>query len=258
MYCYVYDHFLADRKFETELSRIEARLFELGIQGRIERLTLLKSFPEIVKDGVKKGCTTLVVVGNDETVSRAVSFLSQEKVTLGLIPLGEPNRIATLLGIPQGVAACDVLSKRIIERLDLGRAGSVNFLTSLDFPAKDSIEIECNDQYSVRPEVVSEIRIINVAADSESSNPQDGVLEAVVSPVGGGRFFQSFFSHSASRPSVFPIHRALIRSRTESIAALADGQTVVKTPFSVEVLPRHLKVIVGKRRRIASQSVTST
>lgn len=254
MYSYIYDAFLADRKYESELIKIEARLLELGLQGRIERLTILKNLGEIISDAVKRGCKTLVVAGNDQTVSRVVSLIGDAPVTLGIIPLGEPNRIAGLLGIPTGFAACDVISRRIIERVDLGRAGSAYFLSSLDVSANVPLELFCDGQYTVHPQGANTVRVVNVGfAGSFSTNPQDGVLEAVVEPRGRGGFFQAVFGRRTGQPSVFPIRTVRIRSREESVPALADGQTVVKTPVTVDVAPKRLKIIVGKSRRLATR-----
>lgn len=256
MYSYIYDSFLTDKKHETELMKIEARLLELGLQGRIERLTILKNLAEVIRDAVKKGCKTLVVVGNDQTVSHVVSLIGEIDLTLGIIPMGAPNRIAELFGIPAGLPACDVLSRRIVERLDLGRAGNTFFLSSLEVPTHVPIELDCDGQYTVRLKGANAIRVVNVgpAASGAFADPRDGILDTVIEPKETGGFFRAMFPRSARLPSRFPIRSVRIRSREESVAAVADGQTVVKTPVTVEVVPRRLKVVVGKSRKLATES----
>ena len=42
MYYYVYDTYLSDKKYEKILDKVKTRLLDLEIQGKHERLTLLK------------------------------------------------------------------------------------------------------------------------------------------------------------------------------------------------------------------------
>ena len=47
MYFYFYDTFVSDKKNEQLLGKIENRLIELGINGRTEKLTVLKNMKEL-------------------------------------------------------------------------------------------------------------------------------------------------------------------------------------------------------------------
>jgi len=95
MYYYIYDNYLTDKKYEKELDKIKTRLLDLEIQGKHEKLTLLKSIDELVKDEIKRGATTVVAVGNDKTFLKLVDVIAQSGVTLGLIPVGkEDNNLA--------------------------------------------------------------------------------------------------------------------------------------------------------------------
>ncbi|EKD32917.1 MAG: hypothetical protein ACD_76C00116G0003, partial [uncultured bacterium] len=48
MYYYVYDDFVQDKRFEKDLQKIENRLTDLGISGKIARLALFKHADELV------------------------------------------------------------------------------------------------------------------------------------------------------------------------------------------------------------------
>jgi diacylglycerol kinase family enzyme len=78
-------------------------------------------------------------------------------------------------------------------------------------------------------------------------NPGDGLLEAVVVSEKSG---WNFFKKSFKKDSVFPIKKAKIKCETECVPLLLDGQTVVKTPALVEIVPKRLNIIVGKDRKI--------
>ncbi|MFH1367041.1 MAG: diacylglycerol kinase family protein [Patescibacteria group bacterium] len=250
MYHYIYDSFLSDKRYENEISQIEARILALGINGRVDKLTILKNLKEIVEDGIKKGAETLVVMGDDMTLGKVISYVAPfRKIILGYIPLGQKQSIARLLGIPNGVAACDVLSKRMIKKFDLGKANEKYFLFSLEV-TKNNVVIECDDHYNFKTVTPSSLlRICNLGRLEEGAffNPGDGLLEAVVVNQNSG---WNIFKKSYKKDSVFTIKKAKIKCDTECVPLLLDGQTVVKTPASVEIVPKRLNIIVGKERKI--------
>lgn len=75
------------------------------------------------RKAVKAGCDVVVVVGGDGAVLRVAPALAKTKVSLGIVPAGTGNLLATNLGIPRDAPAAvrTILggSKRTI---DLGRA----------------------------------------------------------------------------------------------------------------------------------------
>jgi diacylglycerol kinase family enzyme len=256
MYYYIYDSFLSDKKYTPTLHRIEARLMDLGINGRTERLSLLKSLREIVEEAVQKGATTVVAVGNDETISKIISFLPNLSVTLGIIPVGQNNHIAQILGIPENEEACNTLSARITEKIDLGKANDFYFISSLQIPAQKEIVIDCGNYFISPLSDQGNINICNfdntltsrATGQAGPSNPKDGVLEAVFSetPKQSGLF--GIFKKEFSRDSVFPFKKMKIKCAKECLPVIADGQITIKTPVTVEVAPKKLRVIVGKNR----------
>ncbi|MFA6909003.1 MAG: diacylglycerol kinase family protein [Patescibacteria group bacterium] len=252
MYTYIYDSFVNEKKYQSLLFRIETRLLELGINGRVEKLSLLKSVKEIIADAITRKSETIVLVGNDETIAQAISFLSGIRVVLGIIPIGPHNSIADMLGVPQGAEACDILSRRIVEHIDLGKVNGRHFLSQLEIRDASHVTLDC-DGYNITsdgPDSVVQICNFGYAESSFDripSDPQDGVLEAVIrTPI--KRTLLNTFGHRSMRPSVFPFTKIHIRSKGENVAVIADGQTMLKTPITVEVAPKKLTMIVGKRR----------
>ena len=249
MYTYIYDSYLNDKKYQNALFRIESRLLELGINGRIEKLTILKSLKELVADAVDRKSETLVIVGNDETLTRAISFLPSHNTIVGMIPMGPKNEIAELLGIPQEVDACDTVSRRIIEHIDLGKANGQYFLSRLEIPDMTKVKLECNG-YSISMSHSGAAFICNMDLQKGPvrCNPQDGVLEAVIQPTEDHRSFTEVFKNKFSHSSVFPITSAFLRGFGENVPVLADGYTTLKTPVVIEIAPKQLQIIVGGRR----------
>lgn len=252
MYFYIYDSFLNHKKYESLIHRIEARLFDLGLSGHIEKLTILKSIKEVVNEALKRNAETIVAVGNDHTISKIISFLPNHSVVLGIIPIGKDNKIAHVLGIEEGERACDILSARVIEKIDLGKVNNSYFLSCLEIPSHQDLVMEC-ENYNIIPlthdNQISICNFGNIFQNKKQKiyNPKDGLLEAVISEDEGTGLF-NIFKQSYEKDSIFPIKKIKIKSVKESIPLMADGSTVVKTPVEVEVLPKKLKIIVGKNR----------
>lgn len=247
MYFYLVDDFVADRRYAGAVDQIEARLNELGIRGRFQRLTVLKNVRELVSEAFKRGAETIVAVGDDRTVSKMVTVVAEVGATFGLIPVGPQQAIARFLGIPDGVSACDILSRRIVESVDLGKANDRYFLLSLDAPVAQ-FQLTCDGQYRVTPQNARSLSIRNFGTPERPSNPRDGQLEAII---GGGirrGVFSGLFRRAPEDPSVLPFKRLTITSE-QPLALTLDGQTIVKTPATIEATPKRLKIVVGKERK---------
>jgi hypothetical protein len=175
-------------------------------------------------------------------------------VTFGYIPV-ENSTIAKMLGIPVAEKACDVLSARIIERIDIGKVNDQYFFSTLEVPEASNISLECNGgHFNISSISKSDhIQICNLSyapIDTERRknvcNPKDGYLEAVFTPKEKGAFGKDKLA--TKKQSVFPIRKMKIVS-DEIVSLVADGETIVKTPATVEVLSKKLSIIVGKERK---------
>ena len=149
MYCYLYDEYIQENKrYERELLKIENRLTDLGIAGKISRLALFRNAEEMIRDEIERGVETVVVLGNDETVRKVIDVVADCEVVLGIIPIGPGNELARMMGVPEGVAACDILSARRIETIDVGTVNGRRFVTGLSVPDFHA-ELTCEDRFRI-------------------------------------------------------------------------------------------------------------
>ncbi|MEK9152001.1 MAG: diacylglycerol kinase family protein, partial [Patescibacteria group bacterium] len=247
--------FLNERKYDRVLAAIETRLTDLGISGKIGRLTPFTNARGLIRDEEKRGVKTIVVVGNDETVAKVVDGLGDSKVTLGIIPVGVPAAIAVSLGIPEGEEACDVLSKRITQKIDLGRINGHFFISSVHIP-KGRLLIEGEGRYRISTLVeqceviVSNLMgggvVLDERAGACAGDPKDGFLDTVITPRCGN--FRGFFrSKLAAASSVIPLRKVNITS-DEPISVVTDGRAVMSDKLFIEIVPDRLRVITGKER----------
>src|SRR3989338_3664475 len=131
---YVYDDFLSDRRWERDLALLEAELARRGIEGRIARLAMFRNAKEIITELVQNGVKNVVLVGNDHTLQKMMWFLPDMHVTVGCLPLTDPAYIASLLGIPKGLQAVDVLAARLVAVFGVGNLDHRSFLPALVLP----------------------------------------------------------------------------------------------------------------------------
>ncbi len=247
MYCYLYDEFIQENKrYERELLQIENRLTDLGIAGKISRLALFRNAEEMIRDEIDRGVKTVVVLGNDDTVRKLLDVISESDVVLGIIPIGSKNELARLFGIPLGVAACDVLSARRVEQIDMGTINGRKFITGVHVP-NFKAELMCNDgKYRIVPTSRADLQIDNLA---EVTNPCDGILKANIRAsvkTGWGPF-----ARRRETNSILPFRFLAIRSE-KPIAAYADGQEMQGTRFDIGIEPMTLRVIIGKQRAFSN------
>jgi diacylglycerol kinase family enzyme len=257
MYYYIYDTFLADKKYEKTLDKIKASLLDLEIQGKHEKLTLLKSVDELIHDELKRGTKTIVVIGNDKTFLKVIDTVGKNNATLGLIPIGPENNIAKCLGIPEEEGACEVLAARKVVKFDLGKANEQYFFSNLRISKNlDRISVH-KDKYKVVPRAsCSEFDVYNFyfpegkqsfERKMKKYSAQDEKVELVIRvPISKKGWF-------GKKDQVNPID-TIIQGESfkiksfEYLPVLLDDYRVIKTPVSVDIAPQKLKVIVGKNR----------
>jgi diacylglycerol kinase family enzyme len=247
VYYYVYDEFVQDPKWERELAAIETRLTDLGIAGKIARLALFRDPTELIRDEIRKGAKTIVAVGNDVTLRRVIDAAAEKPVALAIIPLGkEGNAIADLLGVPSGVAACDTLSARIIEEMDMGLVNGRRFMHSLLIEKAQGTEINCDGQYKISPLRKASLEVRNLSLGDEDvrpAMPTDGRLEVVIRVPE-----RSWFGKATVNASIVPVKKAVIRS-DQSIHLVADGEAFESQELQIKVIPRALRIITSKNRK---------
>ncbi|MFH0988015.1 MAG: diacylglycerol kinase family protein [Parcubacteria group bacterium] len=259
MYYYLHDTFLADKRWEKVVDRIKTRLLDLEIGGKHEKLTLLKSVDELIGDEVKRGMTTVVVIGNDKTFLKVVDVAAKSNITVGLIPVGPENNLAQYLGLPMAEAACDVLAARKIVAMDLGRVANQYFFTSLKINKNlDRLSVQ-KDSYKIVPQAgCAEIAIYNFYfpfGDEQFSrkmrinSAQDGRMELVIKTKAKSKGWSPFGkkAHDLKIDSIIQGQKFDVKS-FEYLPVKLDEFKVLKTPIVVEVEKNKLNVIVGKNR----------
>ncbi len=254
MYFYFYDKFVQDKQHDATVAAVESRLIELGINGRVEKLSIFKNVQELVRDAVKKGATTVVAVGNDATFTTVANIVVNHEVTLGFIPVVEGSRFAEVLGIPTGAGACDVLSKRLCETIDVGKVRDHYFVGSLRVLNPNGVTLRCDDQYTISTTAATtDVSIMNVGDVLDETPPRmmnctDGRVDIVIAPVVETGMLHKKKVRQEEKETVIPVQRVVVDTVGGSAQLQADHGAMFTTPCEVTVLPKALTLIVGRDR----------
>jgi len=247
MNIFIYDSFLNHKKYDRLLARLETRITDLGLNGKISRLSLMRNVDDTVKNELKRGAKTIIAVGNNKTISQVINSLAGSPVPLGVIPVGEENNdIAKSLGIESVDGACDILSARLLARLDLGLAKQVYFLGHATIENQGTV-INMSDDYTVEATNNGLIHVFNLAdpgiklPPNINVYPDDGILELAINAQGNKKIFSK-----QEDQSIFKIQKIIINNPEAQL--ILDGAVFLPTPVEITIVKQHLNVIVGKNR----------
>jgi diacylglycerol kinase family enzyme len=243
MNVYIYDDYLNKSKYNRILSRVEIRLTDLGLNGKIIRLGTIKNIRDVIQNEIRNGAKTIVAVGNNQTVNKVIGSIIdnelygffQKNVLFSIIPIGEDNSIADSLGIKRGEEACNILLARRIKKIDIGIANNYYFLNKATIPCQDTI-IEINEQYIIEPLDKGVISVFNLKDENKDNkklkvNPADGQLDVYLKAKD-----LSYFS------------TAKLKLTNPKFPLILDEAVEIKTPVEIGVVPAKLNIIVGKNR----------
>lgn len=256
-YSYIYDSSTQDKRYGRDLSIIENRLTDLGLGGRVHRLSRFKNLKELIADDVRAGVKNVVVLGNDETFLTSLTGAFGSDVCFGFIPFVQKSEVGRLLGIANHFEGCQALGARLITSLDLGRVNSHVFFSSLKLPHCRA-DIICDGNFSVSAYQDRDVEIFNMHLPKNqddmigfSPNPRDGALELVVRKLNKLSIFGGW-KHALARTgrdSIFYFREAQVISK-DPVSFIADGKKMIIPKPKIEVIPKALKLIVGKNRLI--------
>jgi YegS/Rv2252/BmrU family lipid kinase len=288
MYYYIINPAAGGGKINKVQENLKERLKVLGIAGEFAKSTGPGDVAKLTNLAINKGFKTIVAVGGDGTINEAINAISKKNVVLGIVPMGNTNELAKLLGIDGWQNACNILAARKVEEIDLGKINDQYFITSASigfdnvifglekyakssFPANTlynfkianaartfkpmDLNIEFAENFKVSTTCCN-FSIANCTFTDylpQKSRPQDDLFDAIIL---NNLSFRDLVSYGKGkldirkRPGSFSVFhtKKVTITSKESLPVSADGQIVAQTPVTIEISDRKLKVIVSRRR----------
>lgn len=279
MYYYILDPTnLSLEKFERLHVDLQGLLTEFNIAGEMQRVTTLRTIPELVENAANRGVKTLVACGNDDTFNQVLAALKGRDFTLGFIPLDPENSyLATILGVKDTATAVKTIAARRIEHMDMARSGNLHFISYLEFgimskglkgsswwtnitmltsqPAQLTVRID--NSYTVDMQCLGGL-IVNTRATSSKSaavaNPTDGHLDLLIleklNKLEALRYKTAINNNQLEalpHPTVIKCRKVdFLQPRGFNLTMFS--RVIAKFPVSVEMVNQKLRIIVGKNR----------
>lgn len=275
MYFFLFDSYTAQPRYAKEVDLIKLKLTDLGIIDDQAKASPLYPVELLVRQALfRKRYTNIVAVGNDRTSHLVINEIikSKENIAFGLIPLGE-SQIANLAGISQGVSACEIISARRLECVDLAKIDHLVFLTSfeiypqkvkkfwglldkflkpeflpieIDFKDEDKFENDFKIQAETEKVIVANLLPENLKNEIEkyaktplNISPYDDLLNIIVLTRG---------SNNRHSVSIFKSRSLRLKSQ-KPIECFIDGQKTKRFSNYISIKPQAINLIVGKNRK---------
>jgi diacylglycerol kinase family enzyme len=242
MHVYIYDDYLNKSKYNKAINRMEIRLTDLGLNGKILRLSGIRNIKSAIENEIRLGAKTIVAVGNNQTINKIIGAIIsadiyndfQKKTLLGIVPIGDDNSIASSFGIKDEETACNILLARRVEKIDLGLAQNHYFLNQANIKsAGTTLEI---DNFEIEAGEKGDVRIINLLSDNKEnlkSSPYDGLLDVII---------------KSNKNDITFLSTNKLKIKNDKEKLVLDNVLEINTPVEITILKSAVSVIVGKER----------
>jgi diacylglycerol kinase family enzyme len=208
----------------------------------------------LLQEEIKRGATTAVIVGNNQTLGSIISKCADLPLTFGFLPIGPDNTSAEVLGIPVSSEAALVLARRRREYIDTGIINQRYFISQVHvLPSKVQISSDTNTPLISNEGELLEIVVCNLQppaigkrkeAPAMKVDPQDGKLEAYIQPLTKKRWW----GYNFGEPQVFSFTHMRIMGQ-EPFEITVDGKVTKEIDISISMAPSKIDMIVGRKRQ---------
>lgn len=279
MYYYIIDpQKISPREFERVQNNLYSSLSEYRISGETARVTGLRTIQQLVDGAFQRGVKTLIAAGTDETLHEVLNAVKGREVTMGYIPL-IPTELGEILGLTSVSQAAKYIGLRRIAELDLISVNSSLVLSRLTFGSATvksrglfdfqglkqlwehpmfQINFSANNGKFEGSLTASGGALVNCRAENEGKemfNPTDGIIDLLLLPKLGRmetlKYRRAIAAGEYEKiPGSSLVHvRQLEISLPEGLPLKAGERVIARTPAKIEVLPKALKIIVGRERK---------
>ncbi len=200
----------------------------------------------LAKEAKENGIKTVVVIGGDGTVNEIAQNLINTDIALGIIPTGENNIFAKLLGIENWKKAIEILLPRKLKEINVGKVKTENneryFCAYLKIEKTQKSPTIWQKLSKEIPRTPFELHV-EIEEKLEANTLTDLVI--INNPAIESDSFNIFISNQGNVPTKLSFKNIKIRTK-KSIPTIIDGENFGFTPLEIELIPKGLKVIVPR------------
>lgn len=240
-------------------------LNHLKVPGEFIEVKKREDLVKIVNDALNQKVENIIVIGGDGMANRTIQLIAKKRINLGIIPVGETNFLANILGINDWKKGCEILIKPKILSINLGIISNEKYFTS-------SIEIEGKEYEQEKIWKIIPRRekkryyptILNISGDHSKFKLQTNISSLIITtiPVPLPKNFKIEDYTDDQELKIIIKSKPENKSRFDEITTVkgkkidieskgslyikADGERSGKASVNIEIVPKCLNVIVPK------------
>ncbi len=279
MYFYIIDGTnISAAQFERSQVTLQGLLAEFKISGEMARVTSIRGIKELVETASERGVKTLIACGTDDTFNLMLAYLGGRDFALGFVPLVEESILGQILGIDSLQTAVKTIAARRIEKMDLAVLGENYFISQVEFGIaatkvkqmgwfgslsgnlqvnEYNLKVRIDDSYNMDINclggTVTNSRVTS-SNNSTVANPTDGYLDLLIleklSKVDVLKYkpdIEKAMLENIPGTSVIKCRQVEFLEPRGFPLTIA-GRVFAKTPTVISIIPKQLRMIVGKNR----------
>ncbi|PKM91220.1 hypothetical protein CVU82_04195 [Candidatus Falkowbacteria bacterium HGW-Falkowbacteria-1] len=238
MNVFIYD--AITEKYKKKTRRFEEQINKLNLQGKIIYLKNIKNTQESIEKEINNGAKTIIIVGNDQTVSNIINIFANisENIPIFVVPIGNRNNIANSLGVKNEKEAAFTLSARRIETIKIAKINDLYFLSNCYIKNKGTT-LKINSSYSLNFNNNGYCYIFNLldrkcSTQNISISPQDNIL--------------NLYTETNSKDKTLLPIKEEVTLNNEDALILVDNSKEIECPAKIMLTNKVLSFIVGKER----------
>ncbi len=278
MYFYILDGTnIPEAQFEKAQVTLQGLLAEFKISGEMARVTSMRGIKELVETASDRGVKTLIACGTDDTFNIMLAYLKGRDFALGFIPMTDNTYLSEILGIDTLLTAVKTVAARRIEKIDLATLGENYFISQVEFgiastkaremgffsslrgmaAVEHSLKIRVDDSYNMDITCLGGTVTNSRATSSSNStiaNPTDGLLDLMVLERMNKIDVMKYKPDIAAGVLENIPGTSVIKCKQveflepRGFPLTIAGRTFAKVPAVITIIPRQLRMIVGKNR----------
>lgn len=278
MYFYILDGSnIPDAQFEKAQVTLQGLLAEFKISGEMARVTSIRGIAELVETASERGVKTLIACGTDDTFNLMLANLRGRDFALGFIPMTDDTYLSQILGIDSLLTAVKTVAARRIEKIDLATLGEHYFISHVEFgiastkakqmgffsslrgmsAIEHNLKVRIDNSYNMDITCLGGTVTNSRATSSSNStiaNPTDGFLDLMVLERMNKIDVMKYKPDIAAGALENIPGTSVIKCRQveflepRGFPLTIAGRTFAKVPAIISIIPRALRMIVGKNR----------
>lgn len=247
MYYFIFEY-PRNRQLVDIARQVEDEVVSSGIAGEIIELTPARNIDNLIADANRKGYQTLVVVGGSKLVNKVASKLLRYEMVFGVVPLGKSESLTSLIKCNDWKEAVEALKKRRWIFSAMARIEEkTTFISpcSLSFQGQKNVTIETESwstqikalALTVQPTSQDDSHPLIMVKCKSRSNSKNSLT----------RWWQGLTSTEETSSSLFKNESIVIKTE-EQLSLMIDDMIIARTPTTISVIPRAIRLIVAKNR----------